>query len=116
MSNDSTTGAAKAVKSRYAEMQGAARFPVKLPIHFKSQAGESDAETENISANGLLFHHDVDMPVGSKMEFTISLPADVVGAQEDVKVQCHGRVVRVSQDGERRGVGVVIDEYRFEHQ
>jgi hypothetical protein len=50
------------------------------------------------------------------MEFTISLPADVVGATEDVKVQCHGRVVRVSQDGERRGVGVVIDEYRFEHR
>ena len=115
MSNDSTTGTAKA-KSRYAEVQSAARFPVKLPLHIKSQAGESDAETENVSANGLLFHHDVDMPVGSKVEFTISLPADVVGSEADVKVQCHGRVVRSSQDGGRRGVGVVIDEYHFERR
>jgi hypothetical protein len=115
MSNDSTTGAAKA-KSRYPEVQGAARFPVKLPIHIKSQSGESDAETDNMSANGLLFHHDVDMPVGSKVEFTISLPADVVGAQADVKVQCQGRVARISEDGPRRGVGVVIDEYRFERR
>jgi len=116
MSNDSTTGAAKAVKSRYPEVQGAARFPVKLPIHIKSQSGESDAETYNMSANGLLFHHDVDMPVGSKVEFTISLPADVVGAKADVKVQCQGRVARISHDGPRRGVGVVIDEYRFERR
>ena len=104
------------MKSRYSEVQGAARFPVKLPIHIKSQAGEGDAETDNMSANGLLFHHDVDMPVGSRVEFTISLPADVVGARSDVKVQCQGRVARISQDGPRRGVGVVIDEYRFERR
>lgn len=119
MSNDSvnSTGAAKAVRSRYAEVQGAARFPVKLPIHIKSQTGESDSETDNISANGVLFHHDVDMPVGSKVDFTISLPADVVGAEADVQVQCHGRVVRTSEDDNgRRGVGVVIDEYRFERR
>jgi hypothetical protein len=117
MSNDSTnsTGAAKA-RSRYSEVQSAARFPVKLPIHIKSQTGESDAETDNISANGLLFHHDVDMPVGSKVEFTISLPADVVGAEADVQVQCIGRVARTTEDGGRRGVGVVIDEYRFERR
>jgi hypothetical protein len=118
MSNDSTnpTGAAKAVRSRYAEVQSAARFPVKLPIHIKSPAGESDAETDNMSSNGVLFHHDVNMPVGSKVDFTISLPADVVGADADVKVQCHGRVVRSEQDGGRCGVGVVIDEYFFERR
>ena len=117
MSNESnSTGAAKAVRSRYTEVQSAARFPVKLPIHIKSQGGESDSETDNISANGVLFHHDVDMPVGSKVDFTISLPADVVGADSDVKVQCHGRVVRSEQDGGRRGVGVVIDEYFFERR
>ena len=119
MSDESTnpTGAAKAVRARYAEVQSAARFPVKLPIHIKSQSGESDTETDNISANGVLFHHDVDMPVGSKVDFTISLPAEVVGADADVKVQCHGRVVRTEEeDGGRRGVGVVIDEYRFERR
>ena len=73
-------------------------------------------ETENISANGVLFRMDADVPVGSAVDFTISLPADVVGAEADVQVDCRGRVVRSFADGSRRGVGVVIDEYRFERK
>ncbi len=118
MSNQSgnSSGAAKAVRKRYAEVQGAPRFPVKLPMHIKSQAGESDTDSDNISANGVLFHHDVDMPVGSTIDFTISFPADVVGSDADVKVQCRGRVARTGEEGGRRGVGVVIDEYHFERR
>lgn len=113
MSNESANSAA-AKRSRYSEVQGAHRFPVKLPIHIKSPA--SDTESDNISANGVLFHHDKDMPVGSAIDFTISLPAEVVGAGADVKVECHGRVVRSEEESGRRGVGVVIDEYRFERR
>ena len=118
MSNESTNspGAAKAARSRYADVQGAARFPVKLPIHIKSQSGNTATESENISANGVLFHYDVDMPVGSTVDFTISLPAEVVGAEADVQVECRGRVVRSGEQDGRRGVGVVIDEYRFERR
>ena len=93
-----------------------ARFPIKLPVSFKSNAGESHTETENISANGVLFRVDAEMPVGAPLDFTISLPAAILGAGADVQVDCRGRVVRsVAEDG-RRGVGVVIDEYRFERQ
>ena len=95
----------------YSDVQSAARFPVKLPIAVKSDAG-----MQNISANGVLFEVDADMPIGSPVDFTISLPADVVGAMEDVRVDCRGRVVRSFEDGGRRGVGVVIDEYRFERR
>jgi len=118
MSNEpvNSPGAAKAVRSRYTEVQSAARFPVKLPIHIKSQSGDSDTESDNISANGVMFHHDADMPIGSTIDFTISLPAEVVGASEDVRVECRGRVVRSSEEEGRRGVGVVIDEYRFERR
>jgi len=48
------------------------------------------------------------------VDFTISLPAEVVGADSDVQLDCRGRVVRNYEDAGRRGVGVVIDEYRFE--
>ena len=109
-------------------MQGAPRFPIKLPVALKSTSAVAAAgvagsgvtgrtvETENISANGVLFRMDADVPVGSAVDFTISLPADVVGAEADVQVDCHGRVVRSFEDGGRRGVGVVIDEYRFERK
>jgi hypothetical protein len=110
----------------YTDVQGAPRFPIKLPVALKSannQPGVSGqgmigetVETENISANGVLFRMDADVPVGSPVDFTISLPADVVGAEADVQVDCRGRVVRSFDDGGRRGVGVVIDEYRFERK
>lgn len=106
----------KAVRARYPDMQSAARFPIKLPILVKSKAGANAAETENISANGVLFHVDSEMPVGSLVDFTISLPADVVGAEADVQLDCRGRVMRNFEEDGRRGVAVVIDEYRFERR
>jgi len=108
--------AAKAARARYPDMQSAVRFPIKLPISVKSKSGASAAETDNISANGVLFHVDSEMPVGSLVDFTISLPADVVGAEADVQLDCRGRVVRNFEEDGRRGVGVVIDEYHFERR
>ncbi|HEY1263144.1 MAG TPA: PilZ domain-containing protein [Terriglobales bacterium] len=102
-----------AASGHYADLQSAARFPIKLPISVKSNSGERHSETENISANGVLFQMDAAMPVGSALDFTISLPADIVGSEADVQVDCRGRVVRSFADGERVGVGVVIDEYHF---
>jgi PilZ domain len=110
------TAAGKIRAARYSDIQNATRFPIKLPIAVKSKSGDSCTETENISANGVLFQVDSDMPIGSLVDFTISLPADVVGAETDVRVDCRGRVVRSSEDGGRRGVGVVIDEYRFDRR
>jgi PilZ domain-containing protein len=105
----------KGRSSRYPDMQSAVRFPIHLPISVKSKAGESRTETQNISANGVLFQVvDADMPVGSMVDFTISLPADVVGAETDVRLDCKGRVVRNFEESGRHGVGVVIDEYRFD--
>jgi hypothetical protein len=112
----------------YTDVQGAPRFPIKLPVALKSTSAVNQSgitgqgvsgktvETENISANGVLFRMDADVPVGSAVDFTLSLPADVVGAEADVQVDCRGRVVRSFEDGGRRGVGVVIDEYRFERR
>lgn len=106
----------KARRSRYPDMQSAVRFPIKLPVSVKSKAGERHAETENISANGVLFQVDSEMPVGSMVDFTISLPAEIVGADADVQLDCRGRVVRNFEEAGRRGVGVVIDEYKFDRR
>ncbi len=98
----------------YEEMQSAPRFPLHLSASVKGQSGALTAETQNISANGVLFAMDNDVPVGSMVDFTILLPGDVVGSKKNVQIDCRGRVVRSFDDRGRRGVGVVIDEYRFE--
>ena len=110
------TGVARA-KTPYTDVQGAPRFPLELPVSLKSGGQESLATTQNISANGVLFQVDADMQVGSRVEFTISVPADVVGSDNDVRLDCRGRVVRkYDTGGERHGVGVVIDEYHLERR
>ena len=110
-------GEAPRKRDRYSEMQSAVRFPIKLPISVRSKSGESRTETQNISANGVLFQVvDAEMPVGSAVDFTISLPAEVLGAEVDVRLDCKGRVVRNFEEAGRHGVGVVIDEYRFDRR
>lgn len=101
---------------RYNDLQSATRFPLKLAVAVKSRAGETAAETQNISANGVLFQFDSDVPIGSMVDFTICLPAQVVGSEVDVHVGCRGRVVRSIEDGGHRKVGVVIDEYNFQRE
>lgn len=105
---------AQASARHYQEMQSAPRFPLHLSASVKSQSGAYLAETKNISANGVLLAMENDVPVGSMVDFTIVLPAEVVGARQDVQIDCRGRVVRSFEDRGRRGVAVVIDEYHFE--
>lgn len=97
------------------ELRSAVRFPIKLPIALNSQtSATATAETLDISAGGVLFHADADMPVGSTITFSIAMPADVLGTPHDVVVNCVGRVIRCKDEGGRRSVAAVIDEYRFE--
>lgn len=96
------------------EMRSAVRFPVRLPIAIRAGAAEVMAETQDMSAGGVLFNIDSDMTIGSNIEFTISIPADVIGAPADVLVSGEGRVVRCSPEEGRKSVAAVIDEYRFE--
>jgi len=98
----------------YEDMQSAPRFPLHLAASVTAQGSAYRAETENISANGVLFAMDTDVPVGSMVDFTIMLPAEVLGGRQAVQIDCRGRVVRSFEDRGRRGVGVVIDEYHFE--
>ena len=99
---------------RYEDLQSAPRFPLHLSASVKNQGTAYLAQTENISANGVLFAMDKDVAVGSMVDFTITLPAEVLGARQNVQIDCRGRVVRSFEDRGRRGVGVVIDEYHFE--
>lgn len=92
----------------------AVRFPLNLHMTVKTPLQEHETETANISSAGVLFEVDTDLSVGSTIEFAIMMPAAVLGTPADVQVNCTGRVVRCSAEGENRTVAAVIDEYRFE--
>jgi len=101
--------------TRTEDLRSSTRFPIKLPVEVRADAAaQLSAETKDISAGGVLFYMDAAMAVGSRIEFNISLPAAVLGTPNNVNVLCVGRVVRCSEEGARRAVAAVIDEYRFE--
>lgn len=96
------------------ELRAAVRFPLKLPVAIKSQTNQHQAETGDISSGGVLFYVDADLTVGSTIEFSIAMPAQILGTGDDVHVQCVGRVVRSFAEEGRKAIAAVIDEYKFE--
>ncbi|HZQ25018.1 MAG TPA: PilZ domain-containing protein [Terriglobales bacterium] len=97
------------------------RFPLELPIkiHKENSSGEASGVTGNLSAAGVYIRADASLDIGSPVEFEITLPPEVTGGKENVRIQCRGRVVRTddppqgSEPAEGRGVACVIDSYEF---
>ena len=92
------------------------RFPLELPIKIHKDAGDEKGVTGNLSAAGVYIKADASMEIGSPVEFEITLPPEMTGGQENVTIQCKGRVVRADatgEGGEGRGVACVIDSYEF---
>jgi hypothetical protein len=94
------------------------RFPLELPIKIhKAEAGaDSKGVTGNLSAAGVYIRADASLDIGSPVEFEITLPPEMTGGQENVTIQCKGRVVRADESGSDqggRGVACVIDSYEF---
>lgn len=89
----------------------AVRFPIRLALHLKTEDGMIEATTRDISSNGLLFASARLPRVGSNVEFTLDMPSEVLGGQNDIRVHCIGRIVRHHQAEGETMAAAVIDEY-----
>ncbi len=97
------------------------RFPLELPIKIKGDedAGSRKGITSNVSAAGVYIKANGEFHIGSRVQFEITLPADVIGTKEDVEIQCRGRIVRLEKEGGSKGkasgngMACVIDHYKF---
>jgi PilZ domain len=98
---------------RTAEIRCAVRFPLTLPIRVITENGEYEATTENISASGVLFRSSQDLGVNRKVEFLLTMPAEVIGTESDVTLHCFGRVVRSYEGTEQFHAAAIIDDYLF---
>jgi|SRR5580700_2076744 hypothetical protein len=96
------------------DMRNSFRFPLHLQVNLKTPTQEYHAKTIDISAGGLLFRTEASIELGSPVEFTIEMPADVLRTEHPVLVKCQGRVVRCTEEPAGHSIAVVIDEYHFE--
>lgn len=92
-------------------MRGAVRFPLHLDILVSTPEGECRAVTEDVSANGMLFISDQVPAVGARVEFRVTMPAAIMGGENDVFLHCVGRIVRHTRTEGKLSAAAVIDEY-----
>jgi hypothetical protein len=98
------------------EVRCAVRFPLALPVVLSTQHGEVTALSRNVSASGVLFELDEQLPTGADIRFSLRMPGEVLGTLHDVLVHCLGRVVRCSLSQTQYLAAATIDEYQFAEQ
>ena len=92
------------------------RFPINLPIRVEGAQAQSilAGSTHDMSAAGVYLVLDRSLDPGSVVKFELTIPADAIGAPQDMKVKCEGRVIRSDPKGpDQNGVACVIDSYEF---
>ena len=98
------------------ERREARRFNMNLPLRVFSREAkgrELNAQTRDLSYQGLYFLTEADFEVGSEIDFVITLPQQVTQSG-DVNIRCQGKIVRVeTTESGRMGVAAKIARYEF---
>ena len=91
------------------------RFNLKIPLRFRVLSGTNtayrEAETINLSQQGVYFFADSPPMVGTQLEVHLKMPTEISG-QPPTQVRCIGHVVRVERHDFAAGppgVGVHFD-------
>ena len=98
------------------EVRCAVRFPLSLPVLLSAGNEQVTALSRNVSANGVLFELDRELPAGMDIHFSLRMPGPVLGTLHDVLVHCLGLVVRCSLNQTQYLAAATIDEYKFAEQ
>lgn len=71
---------------------------------------QGEGVVRNVSANGIYFVTDVALNNGAAVKFTVEF-RNFPG--EPIQVDCDARIVRVDEQGGKRGVAARIDSFEF---
>jgi hypothetical protein len=85
--------------------RSAKRVRVEVPVHLEQGIGV----TRDVSQSGVYFFTDLPFSPGTPVSFVMEL--DYVFPGEPVCLHCRGKVVRVEETGEKRGVAASICEF-----
>ena len=89
------------------EKRKAPRYNGALPV----ELGSSRGVTRDYSIAGVFFYIDVQLAQGDPVNF--SMIFNHLDAGRQMRVNCHGTVVRSSRERERYGVAVQLNSHSF---
>jgi hypothetical protein len=82
------------------------RFATNMPVRLEG----GGAVTRDVSASGIYFVTDLQLEAGASVKFALDFQ-DFPGGP--IQVNCIARVVRVEEQGEKKGVGAAIHSFEF---
>jgi hypothetical protein len=103
------------------ERRATSRYNLTLPVEIRlapnlAAAGSFFVTTRDLSTHGFYFNIAQEFTVGTKFEFSIVLPSEVIGATQ-AYVSGEARVVRVEESGgshpDRPGIGALIETFQI---
>lgn len=102
--------------SEASDRREARRFVLALPLLVRSHGAggirEQCGRTRDVSFRGLYFSVEGKFEAGEPIEFVLTLPKEIT-LNEDVRIRCAGRVVRVDPGAGHSGIAVRIERYEF---
>jgi hypothetical protein len=104
-------------QKKFADRRHSDRFPIEREVHYRvlnHRDGDEtgDGITVNISSSGVLFTTETRLPVGRRVELSVSWPAKL-DDRCPLKLMARGRVVRLDGDGR---AAIEIHQYEFRTQ
>jgi hypothetical protein len=90
------------------------RLQVTVPVRVKThdKEPELEAQTRDISTNGLFLYTDSPLAEGANVELVLILPPELNSGQK-AWVCCQARILRVENAGTRFGVAAAIERMNF---
>ncbi|HEX3820965.1 MAG TPA: PilZ domain-containing protein [Candidatus Sulfotelmatobacter sp.] len=82
------------------------RVITRVPTRIRTPQGEQDAQTRDISANGVFLYTKSKMEKGTEVELVLILPPELTSG-EKCWVCCQATIVRV-EEGEQFGIAAQI--------
>jgi len=95
------------------ERRAAQRFEMNLPVAVRYEGRVWAGFTQDVSARGIFFYSEIDLPEGAAVELTFTMPSEIT-LGESMPVRCRGRVMRSAAcSGQRRGIAARLDAYEY---
>jgi len=96
------------------ERRAAQRFEMQLPLAVRFEGRTFPGFTQDLSARGVFFYSEADLPEGAVVELTFTMPSEIT-LGDSMPVRCRGRVLRAAphNGGRRSGIAVHLDSYEY---
>jgi len=89
------------------ERRAGTRIATRIPTRVRTSSGDLNAQTRDVSANGVYLYTQSKLQMGTEVELVLILPPELTSG-EKYWVCCQATIVRVEEGGPEFGMAAQI--------